>query len=77
MDGASEPRNLRIWIKAFIEFLPQILLDFKDTELVDLLLFDLPWLCHGKIKEKINSETVSPKQISDKFHLGPSLVHGN
>jgi hypothetical protein len=23
-------------------------LDFKDTELVDLLLFELPWLCHGK-----------------------------
>lgn len=24
------------------------MLDFKDTELVDLLLFELPWLCHGK-----------------------------
>lgn len=52
-------------MKSFIEFLPQILLDFKDTELVDLLLFDLPWLCHGKIKEKVNSETVSHQQISD------------
>ena len=28
--------------------LPQIILDFKDNELVDLLLFTLPWLCHGK-----------------------------
>ena len=27
-----------------------MLLDFKDTELIDLLLFNLPWLCHGKAK---------------------------
>jgi len=24
------------------------MLDFKDMELIDLLLFKLPWLCHGK-----------------------------
>jgi len=35
-------------MKAFLETLPQIILDFKDTELVDLLMFTLPWLCHGK-----------------------------
>lgn len=27
--------------------MPVILTDFKDNELVDLLLFKLPWLCHG------------------------------
>lgn len=48
LNGASEPRFLRLWMKAFLETLPQIILDFKDTELVDLLMFTLPWLCHGK-----------------------------
>ena len=32
-------RALRIWIKAFIEMMPIIVKDFKDSELVDLLLF--------------------------------------
>ena len=38
---------LRLWIKAFLELMPTIVNEFKDNELVDLLLFKLPWLCHG------------------------------
>lgn len=43
-----------------MEVLPQILMDFKDTEIVDLLLFNLPWLCHGKPQESNNNCDVSP-----------------
>jgi len=59
LNGSSEPKSLRIWIKAFIEVVPQILLDFKDTELIEQLLFVLPWLCHGKSQEKKNCD-ISP-----------------
>jgi hypothetical protein len=31
-----------------MESMPVIVTEYKDTELVDLLLFNLPWLCHGK-----------------------------
>ena len=47
---------MRLWIKAFMEVLPQIMIDFNDTELVDLLLFSLPWLCHGKPHEPSKSD---------------------
>lgn len=39
---------MRLWIKAFLECMPRIVGEFEDTELVELLLFGLPWLCHGK-----------------------------
>lgn len=40
-------RVLRLWIKAFLEMMPTIVEEYKDNELLDLLLFKLPWLCHG------------------------------
>lgn len=54
-----------------MEVLPQILMDFKDTELVDLLLFNLPWLCHGKPQEPKNCD-VSPSGSPVKGALSPN-----
>ena len=42
-----DQRSLRIWVKAFIELMPVITKEYKDQELIDLLLFQLPWLCYG------------------------------
>lgn len=39
MKPNCESRALRIWIKAFIELMPIIVKEYKDTELIDLLLF--------------------------------------
>ena len=36
-----------MWIKAFLESLSAIVLDYKEQEIVEMLLFKLPWLCHG------------------------------
>lgn len=49
-----------------MEVLPQILIDYKDTELVDLLLFTLPWLCHGKPHELPSKSDVSPNCSPEK-----------
>ena len=49
-----------------MEVLPQILIDYKDTELVDLLLFTLPWLCHGKPHELPSKSDVSPNGSPEK-----------
>jgi hypothetical protein len=55
-----------------MEVLPQILLDFKDTELTDLLLFSLPWLCHGKPPQEQGSVCeISPSGSPVK---GPDAV---
>jgi hypothetical protein len=43
-------------VKAFIEALPQIVHEYKDEELVTLLLFNLPWLCHGKVSQAASAE---------------------
>lgn len=40
-------RVLRLWVKAFLELMPTIVNEYKDSELVDLVLFKLPWLCYG------------------------------
>jgi len=40
-------RVLRLWVKAFLEMMPTIVKEFGDNELVELLLYKLPWLCHG------------------------------
>ena len=40
-------RVLRLWTKALLEMMPTIVTEFRDDELVNLLLFKLPWLCHG------------------------------
>jgi hypothetical protein len=72
LNGSSEPKSLRLWIKAFIEVIPQILLDFKDTELIEQLLFVLPWLCHGKSQEKKiidNSPLTSPSKVEGQKEL--------
>ena len=42
-----EGRSLRLWVKAFLESINEIVTKHKDHELVDLLLYKLPWLCHG------------------------------
>lgn len=42
-----EQRDLRLWAKAFIESMPAIIGEYKDDELVALVLFKLPWLCYG------------------------------
>lgn len=42
-----EGRSLRLWIKAFLESIDDIVIKHRDHELVDLLLYKLPWLCHG------------------------------
>ena len=47
MKGTCNERHLRIWMKAFIEQMGSIVNQFKDQRLLELLLFDLPWLCHG------------------------------
>jgi hypothetical protein len=43
----TNSRALRVWIKAFLESLSAIVLDYKEQEIVEMLLFKLPWLCHG------------------------------
>lgn len=55
-----------MWIKAFLELMPTIVEEFKDGELVDLLLFKLPWLCHGlKSGYKVStSGTISVRPMS-------------
>ena len=40
-------RVLRLWTKAFLQKMPTIVKEFGDHELIELLLFKLPWLCHG------------------------------
>ena len=42
-----EARPLRLWVKAFLESLDEIVVKHKDQDLIDLLLYKLPWLCHG------------------------------
>ncbi len=41
----SEPRKLRLWVKVFLRSLSLIFDTYNDLEIVDLLLFKLPWLC--------------------------------
>jgi len=40
-------RVLRLWTKAFLEMMPTIVSEFGDLDLVELLLYKLPWLCFG------------------------------
>ena len=40
-------RVLRLWVKAILEMMPAIITEYGDTELIELLLYKLPWLCHG------------------------------
>lgn len=44
---SCESRALRLWVKAFLELMPAIVKEYKDAELVELLLFQLPWMCYG------------------------------
>jgi hypothetical protein len=36
-------RNLRIWVKVFLEMLPKLIHEYQEKELVDLFVFKLPW----------------------------------
>ena len=44
-----------------------MLIDFKDTELIDLLLFNLPWLCPGKAKAEsdVPDECVKTENLNE------------
>lgn len=39
----EEASSLRIWIKVFIDTMSILIDDFKDYELLELLIFKLPW----------------------------------
>jgi hypothetical protein len=43
VNAKEEPAALRIWMRVFMDSLPLIIDDFKDYELLELLLFKLPW----------------------------------
>jgi len=36
-------RNLRIWVKVFLETLSKMIHEFHEKELVELFVFKLPW----------------------------------
>ena len=67
-------RVLRLWIKAFLELMPAIVNDFKDSELIDMLIFKLPWLCHGlQANYKVAaSGAISIRPLSSSFGGGVS-----
>lgn len=43
MHSKEEPRSLRTWVKVFIDCLPKIVHDYCDNELLELIIFKLPW----------------------------------
>ena len=49
--------------------MPAIVNEFKDNELVDLVLFKLPWLCHGlQANYKVSaSGAISVKPLSSRL----------
>ena len=85
MKPNCESRTLRIWMKAFIEMMPTIIKEYKDAELVDLLLFQLPWLCYGFGNEyRINSagqvvlkNESQSKGVNDNSSIGKSNLSGS
>lgn len=43
MNAKEDPKALRIWAKVFLDSLCIIINDFNDMELLELLVFKLPW----------------------------------
>jgi len=39
----EEANSLRIWLKVFVDTMSVLIDDFKDYELLELLIFKLPW----------------------------------
>lgn len=43
MSAKEDPRSLRLWVKVFLESLSKIIHDYNDSELLELIVFKLPW----------------------------------
>ncbi len=43
MNAKEDPKTLRLWVKVFLESLSKIIHEFNDKELLELIVFKLPW----------------------------------
>ena len=43
MNAKEDPKSLRLWVKAFLESIPKIIHEYNNKELLELLVFTLPW----------------------------------
>ena len=52
MSAKEDPKTLRVWVKVFLDSLSKIIHDYNDIELLELLVFKLPWFipttAHGQ-----------------------------
>lgn len=64
MNAKEDPKTLRVWVKVFLESLSKIIHEYNDSELLELLVFKLPWFIptatHG---QNFNSFMVLVKAI--------------
>jgi len=43
MNAKEDPKTLRVWVKVFLESISKIIHEYNDKELLELLVFKLPW----------------------------------
>lgn len=43
MNAKEDPKSLRLWVKVFLESISKIIHEYNDKELMELLVFTLPW----------------------------------
>lgn len=43
MNAKEDPKTLRVWVKVFLESISKIIHEYNDKELLELIVFKLPW----------------------------------